>query len=86
LVEGGESGPAFVVGNASQSLLVQRLLLPSNDEHHMPPEAEPQPAQGEIEVLQSWINTGAPCGVKGADPKPGGTGGRVLPGVPLASK
>ena len=39
LTEGGQSGPAIVAGSASQSLLIQRLLLPSNDQDHMPPEA-----------------------------------------------
>jgi uncharacterized membrane protein/cytochrome c2 len=86
LIEGGESGPALVAGNAGQSLLVQRLLLPSNDEHHMPPEAEPQPASGEIEALQSWINASAGAGLNGADPKPGGAGERVPPAVPPTAK
>ena len=46
LLKGGKSGPALVAGKASDSRMIQRLLLPLNDEDHMPPEGKPQPTPG----------------------------------------
>jgi uncharacterized membrane protein len=84
LIKGGESGPAFVAGNANESRLIQRMLLPSPAEHHMPPAAEPQPTPGEIEVLQSWINTGAQADLKVAAPKPSEPRERAPQGPPAS--
>jgi hypothetical protein len=67
LWKGGKSGPALVKGNARESRLIQRMLLPSNDEDHMPPEGKPQPTLAEIIALQWWIDSGAP-----ADGQPAG--------------
>jgi mono/diheme cytochrome c family protein/uncharacterized membrane protein len=67
LLKGGKSGPALVKGNAHESHLIQRLLLPANDEDHMPPEGKPQPTLAEIVALQWWIDSGAP-----ADGQPAG--------------
>ena len=49
-------------------------------------QSEPQPAQAEIEAVQSWINTGARADLKGADPKLSGADERVPPPVPPTSK
>jgi hypothetical protein len=59
LRRGGEVGPALVPGNAAESLMIRRLLLPPEDEDHMPPDGKPQPTQSEIDLLQWWIKTGA---------------------------
>jgi hypothetical protein len=56
---GGQAGLALVPGNASESLMIRRLLLPPEDEDHMPPEGKPQPTQAEVGLLQWWINAGA---------------------------
>ena len=61
LLTGGESGPAIVPGNVSQSLLLQRVLA---DE--MPPKkplSEP-----EKQLLTSWIQAGAGWGTEPIDP------------------
>ncbi len=60
MLAGGETGPALVVGNASESLMIHRLLLPLDDDDHMPPSGKPQPTAAEISLLQWWINAGAP--------------------------
>jgi len=60
MVQGGKSGPALVVGKANESLIMQRLRLPLDDDDHMPPHAKPQPTAAEIALLQWWINAGAP--------------------------
>ena len=39
--------------------MIERLLLPADDEDHMPPKEKPQLTQGEISLLHWWINTGA---------------------------
>ncbi|TWU21619.1 Planctomycete cytochrome C [Novipirellula galeiformis] len=55
LLEGGESGPAIVVGNPDESLLVEALRYESFE---MPPE---EPLQDEpIAGLVKWIAAGAP--------------------------
>ena len=56
----GENGPALVAGKANESRMIQRLLLPLDQEEHMPPEGKPQPTPGEIGLLRWWINVGAP--------------------------
>ena len=61
LLRGGKSGPALVKGNAHESRLIQRLLLPAADEDHMPPDGKPQPTLAEIVALQRWIDSGAPA-------------------------
>jgi hypothetical protein len=61
LQKGGHSGPALVAGSAQDSLLIQRMLLPIEDEDHMPPDGKPQPTPAEITVLQWWIDRGAPA-------------------------
>jgi uncharacterized membrane protein len=60
ILKGGKSGPAVVPGSSVDSLLVQRLLLPPEDPHHMPPAGKPQPTDDQLELLQWWIDRGAP--------------------------
>jgi uncharacterized membrane protein len=59
LIRGGEDGPAIVIGDAATSLLMKRLLLPLDDDGHMPPGGKPQPKPSEIAVLRRWIDEGA---------------------------
>ena len=61
LLKGGKSGPALVPGHAGDSHMIQRLLLPLNDEDHMPPEGKPQPTPAELTLLEWWIDRGAPA-------------------------
>lgn len=59
LRRGGKDGRVIVPGNARESLMIKRLLLPLSHEDHMPPEGKPQPTPAEITLLQWWIDSGA---------------------------
>ncbi|WP_299762511.1 FN3 associated domain-containing protein [uncultured Dokdonia sp.] len=58
ILKGGVSGANVIEGNASQSLLYTRLLLPISNEEHMPPEGKAQLTKDEIWLLQHWIDQG----------------------------
>ena len=65
LSKGGDSGVAFVAGNGAQSELVRRVR--AMDESVMPPDKNAVGAKRltpqESELLQAWIDAGAPAGV-----------------------
>ena len=63
--QGGDSGPALVVGKPEESLLV-RMVRWADAEHQMPPREKLPPA--EIALLEEWVKRGAP------DPRVAGTG------------
>ena len=67
LLKGGESGPAIVPGDILNSLMIERIHLPLEDEDHMPPEGKPQLSEGEVAILEAWIATGATIGTKVLD-------------------
>ena len=60
MLAGGSSGPSFIPFQAEESRLIQRIHLPIGDEEHMPPANKPQLSEAEIELLQWWIQSGAP--------------------------
>jgi len=70
LLKGSENGPILVAGNARDSLIIKRLLLPSDSDDHMPPAGKPQLTAGEIALLQWWIDLGAPADGDFASLKP----------------
>jgi hypothetical protein len=59
LLAGGKEGSGMRLGNAADSLLIQRIELPLDDEEHMPPEGKPQVTAAELRVLKWWIDQGA---------------------------
>jgi hypothetical protein len=59
LVAGGDSGATMVAGKSADSLFIERLRLPLDDDDHMPPENKPQPTEPEIALLAWWIDQGA---------------------------
>lgn len=59
ILKGGKSGKALIAGKVDESEMINRLLLPKDDEDHMPPKEKPQPSEKEIDVLKAWINSGA---------------------------
>jgi uncharacterized membrane protein len=67
MIKGGESGSAFVAKQAMQSLMVKRMLLPLQDEKHMPPKSKAQPNSKEIAIIQWWIDNGASPNIKTKD-------------------
>jgi uncharacterized membrane protein len=78
LLKGGKDGPVLVVGKAVDSPMISRLLLPLDDEDHMPPQGKPQPTLAEIAALQWWIDCGAPGDKTVGDLKPGPEVQRIL--------
>jgi mono/diheme cytochrome c family protein len=55
--QGGDSGPAIVVGKPEESLLI-KMVRWSDDEHQMPPKEKLPSA--EIALLEEWVKRGAP--------------------------
>ena len=59
IVKGGESGNTLVPGKPDESEMIERLLLPLDDDDHMPPKGKPQLTKEQIAILQWWVSTGA---------------------------
>ncbi len=59
LLKGGESESTLVPGDPEQSELIKRLLLPADDEDHMPPEGKTPLEENEIAILERWVALGA---------------------------
>lgn len=58
LLKGGDSGPAIVPGNIDESILLERIFLPADDDEIMPPENGPL-SSNQQDILKRWIITGA---------------------------
>ena len=57
-LRGGDSGePAVVPGESDKSYLIARIT-DASDQHRMPPDAEPLPADS-VQLLRNWINDAA---------------------------
>ncbi len=67
LKKGGKNGPVFVAGNALNSEMIKRCLLPVEDEHHMPPKGKTPLTDPQITLLTWWIDQGAPFDKKVSD-------------------
>ncbi len=59
ILKGGKTGNTIVAGNAEESELIKRVLLPLSDEDHMAPKEKPQLTVNEIALLKWWITNGA---------------------------
>ena len=57
--KGGKNGKIFVAGNTFKSPLYTSLVLPIDDEKHMPPKGKHQLSQNEILIIENWIKSGA---------------------------
>ena len=72
LARGSDAGPVLAAGQPGESVLLQRMRLPVDDEEHMPPQDRPQPSREELELLARWIERGAsrtaPLGELGLPP------------------
>lgn len=56
LMTGGDSGPAVIAGNGSESLLIQ--LVSGHDEDRIMPEQGKRLTEKEIAILSAWIDQG----------------------------
>ena len=59
ILKGGKDGEVIKPGNTAESDMIRRILLPRNEEDHMPPKEKPQLKDNEIELLHWWVGTGA---------------------------
>jgi uncharacterized membrane protein len=55
LMKGGKDGKVIEPGNADSSEMIKRLLLPVDNQDHMPPKEKPQPSESQIALLHWWI-------------------------------
>jgi uncharacterized membrane protein len=70
LIKGGsEEGLTVVPGKPDDSLLLQRALLPKDDDEHMPPDDKPDLTAQELALITWWIKEGASPTLKVADAK-----------------
>lgn len=56
---GGKNGLVVKPGSPDASELYKRLLLPPEDEHHMPPKEKPQLTREDRILIEWWITKGA---------------------------
>ena len=59
ILKGGKHGEIINLAVPDSSEILKRLMLPSEDEHHMPPNEKPQLSSVEIALIQSWLEEGA---------------------------
>lgn len=57
--KGGKTGRIVSIGNPNKSTLFTHLILPEDDEKHMPPKGKTQLTRNEISAIYSWIKKGA---------------------------
>ena len=60
ITRGGKHGEVISPGPADSSALYHRLVLPIEDEDHMPPGEKPQLSSSEIALIKYWIEEKAP--------------------------
>lgn len=58
ILNGGEKGKIIVLNNSQESSLYARLILPEDDEDHMPPKEKIQLTKEEIKLIEVWISYG----------------------------
>ncbi|HZI25738.1 MAG TPA: c-type cytochrome domain-containing protein, partial [Chryseolinea sp.] len=59
IMQGGKHGVVIKAGLPDSSSLYRRLMLPIEDEDHMPPGERPQLSSSEIALIKTWIDEGA---------------------------
>lgn len=73
-IQGGENGANFIPGKPADSLSIQRIELPLDDDEHMPPDGKEQLTTEETALLRWWVQEGASNTQKVAEAKfPAGT-------------
>jgi uncharacterized membrane protein/mono/diheme cytochrome c family protein len=68
ILKGGKHG-AVINANPGESKLLKRILLPREDDDHMPPKQKPQFSEKEIALIHWWIDEGADFNKKVKDLK-----------------
>lgn len=60
--QGGDEDAAAVPGQVDDSLMIERIKLPHDDDDHMPPDGKAQMEAHELKVLEWWISASLPEG------------------------
>ena len=55
ILKGGEMGPAVDLEDLENSQILVHILIPLEEEFHMPPKGKPQLTEAELALIQSWI-------------------------------
>ena len=59
ILAGGKNGPVIDKENPGLSSIIQRILLPLDDEEHMPPKGKAQLNEEEVNLMMAWIEESA---------------------------
>ena len=59
VLQGRKTGPLFIPGKPSESLIIQRIHLPADNKKHMPPASKEQLTEDEASLLWAWISSNA---------------------------
>ena len=59
LMKGGKDGIVIEPGEADASEMMKRLMLPVDNDDHMPPKEKPQPSENQLALIHWWIANGA---------------------------
>ncbi|HEX9511742.1 MAG TPA: c-type cytochrome domain-containing protein [Puia sp.] len=59
IMKGGKDGLVLHASGPAESELIERLLLPAEEDHHMPPRSKPSLKESEIALFQWWVAQGA---------------------------
>ncbi len=60
ILKGGKHGAIIEKGAVEENELIKRLLLPKDNDDHMPPKQTPQLTNEQIALLHWWVQQGAP--------------------------
>ena len=60
MLEGGDEGICLTPGEPENSLMIEYIHLPLDDEYRMPPEKKPQLTEAEVSLIEWWVKVGAP--------------------------
>jgi len=58
MIKGGKDGVVIIPNKSGESELIKRIMLPTEDEHHMAPKEKSQLTENEIALLKWWIDNG----------------------------
>ena len=59
LMKGGKEGKVIDLEHTDSSELLKRLLLPTDNDDHMPPKEKPQPTESQVALIHWWISSNA---------------------------
>ena len=60
VLKGGDDGAIIDINNPSSSELLKRIFLDMDEEQHMPPKSKQQLSEEEKNIIEWWVNAGAP--------------------------